>query len=237
LASPIAAAFLFAATGSAFAQSCPQPLASATRLVLVTTDGMATATARMQRFERAAPGAVWQPAGGPQSALIGRNGMAWAQTFRSLAKAGEPIKVDGDKRAPAGIYRIGSSFGFGASSRPGYLRVQAGTVCVDDAASPAYNTISSRAKVGVAVHGENMWRIAAYRHGLLVDYPTDRLARAGSCIFIHIRMPGAAGTAGCVAIAEPDMIALQDFAEPGAVLAILPEVARSRLSGCLPAVN
>jgi len=222
---------------AAFAQSCPPPLASATRLVLVTADGMTTPSARMQRFERAVFGAAWQPAGGPQSALIGRGGMAWAQSFRSLAKPGEPIKVDGDKRAPAGIYRIGNSFGFGASSRPGYLRVQTGTVCVDDAASPAYNTISSRAKVGASVHGENMWRVAAYRHGLLVDYPTDRRARAGSCIFIHIRMPGATGTAGCVAVPEPDVIALQGFAEPGAVLAILPEAARGRLAGCLPAVN
>jgi L,D-peptidoglycan transpeptidase YkuD (ErfK/YbiS/YcfS/YnhG family) len=112
--------------------------------------------------------------------------------------------------------------------------VHEGTVCVDQPSSSAYNTITTRAKVGWSVHGENMWRVPAYRRGLLVDYPTDRRARAGSCIFIHVRLPSATGTAGCVAVPEPQVIELQDFAEPGAVLAVLPEAARSRFAGCLP---
>jgi L,D-peptidoglycan transpeptidase YkuD (ErfK/YbiS/YcfS/YnhG family) len=217
-----------------FAQSCPEPLASARRLVLVTSDGMTTSDARVQRFERSAAGEPWRDISGPQSALIGKNGMAWASAFRAFAHKGEPIKVDGDKRVPAGFYRIGASFGFAASSRPNYLRLHEGTVCVDQPSSSAYNTITTRAKVGWSVHGENMWRVPAYRRGLLVDYPTDRLARAGSCIFIHVRLPSATGTAGCVAVPEPQVIELQDFAEPGAVLAVLPEAARSRFAGCLP---
>jgi hypothetical protein len=39
---------------AAFAQTCPEPLASARRLVLVVADGMTTSTASVQRFERAA---------------------------------------------------------------------------------------------------------------------------------------------------------------------------------------
>jgi len=34
-------------------------------------------------------------------------------------------------------------------------------------------------------------------------------------------------------VPEPQVVELQDFAEPGAVLAVLPEQARGRLS-CLP---
>ena len=217
----------------ALAQSCPEPLASARRLVLVTTDAMSSKVAQMQRFERAAPGQPWQPAGAAVPALIGRNGMAWAHAFRAMAKSGEPIKVDGDKRAPAGFYRIGASFGFGASTRPNYMRINDGMTCVDDTNSSAYNTITSRAKVGWKVHGENMWRVPAYRNGLLVDYPTDAKARAGSCIFIHVRLPDAKGTAGCVALDESQVIALQDFAAPGAVLAIVPKGAHARVN-CLP---
>jgi L,D-peptidoglycan transpeptidase YkuD (ErfK/YbiS/YcfS/YnhG family) len=71
----------------------------------------------------------------------------------------------------------------------------------------------------------------------MVDYPTNRRARAGSCIFIHIRTAAATGTAGCVAVPEPQVIELQDFAEAGAVLAILPESARSRFRGCIPGAN
>jgi L,D-peptidoglycan transpeptidase YkuD (ErfK/YbiS/YcfS/YnhG family) len=114
------------------------------------------------------------------------------------------------------------------------MRIGEGMVCVNDPASPAYNTITTRAKVGWQVHGENMWRVPDYRKGLLVDYPTDRKARAGSCIFIHLQLPGKTGTSGCVALPEPQFEALQDFAANGAVLAVLPRQALDRFKGCLP---
>jgi L,D-peptidoglycan transpeptidase YkuD (ErfK/YbiS/YcfS/YnhG family) len=219
---------------AALAQSCPELLGQARRLVLVTADTMRSTTASVQRFERAAPNAAWQAYGGPVSALIGHKGVAWAHVFRNFARDGEPVKVDGDKRVPAGFYKIGRSFGFPASQRPGYLRIAEGMVCVNDPSSTAYNTITSRAKVGWKVHGENMWRVTEYRRGLLVDYPTDAKARAGSCIFIHTRLPGATGTGGCVSLPEPQLEALQDFSASGAVLAVLPRQALDRFKGCLP---
>lgn len=220
--------------GFALAQSCPAPLADARRLVLVTADTMNSTTASAQRFTRSAPNAPWMAESAPVSALIGHNGVGWAHAFRSFAQPGEPVKVDGDKRVPAGFYKIGRPFGFGPSQRPRYMRIAEGMTCVDDPRSPAYNTITSRAKVGWQVHGENMWRVPEYRRGLLVDYPTNRAARAGSCIFIHVRRPDAKGTAGCVALPEPRLEALQDFAEGGAVLAVLPRQAIERFKGCLP---
>jgi L,D-peptidoglycan transpeptidase YkuD (ErfK/YbiS/YcfS/YnhG family) len=110
-------------------------------------------------------------------------------------------------------------------------------VCVDDLGSGAYNTITTRTKVGALTHGENMWREPAYRNGIVIDYPTNRSTRGGSCIFIHIRKPSATGTAGCVAVPEPQVIELQDFSEAGAVLAVLPDAARGRFRGCLPEPN
>lgn len=221
----------------AFGQSCPEPLASARRLVVVTADSMTTSLARLQRFERAASTQPWRALDDPQPALVGTNGMAWAYPFRGFARNGERIKVEGDKRAPAGFFRIGRSFGFAPSSRPNYLQIKDGSVCVDDLESAAYNTITTRAKVGAMTRGENMWRVPAYRNGLVVEYPTNRRVRAGSCIFIHIRTAAATGTAGCVAVPEPQVIELQDFAEADAVLAILPERARDRFRGCLPDAN
>jgi L,D-peptidoglycan transpeptidase YkuD (ErfK/YbiS/YcfS/YnhG family) len=230
----ILAALLLLAPTAAFGQSCPQPLASANRLVLVVADTLSSKTAQLQRFTRASPQSRWQADGGGVTALIGRNGLAWGYAFRGLARPGEPLKTEGDKRAPAGFYRIGSSFGFGASSRPGHLQIREGTVCVYDAASSAYNTISSRTRVGLNVHGENMWRVPDYRQGLLVDYPSSRSARGGSCIFIHLWMPNRTGTGGCVALPEPQLTRLQDFAQGGAVLAVLPRQALDRFKGCLP---
>ena len=162
--------------------------------------------------------------------------MGWSKFFAPLARRGEPIKVEGDKRSPAGIFPIGRSFGVLASSRPGYLHVTPDTICVNDPSSPAYNTIALRSRLGPAVGAENMSRaLPMYRRGLLVDYPTDARLYAGSCIFIHVWRSSTTGTAGCVALPEPRVEALQDFAAGGAVLAILPRAALDRLPGCLPA--
>ncbi|MFA6267684.1 MAG: hypothetical protein WC670_18455 [Pseudolabrys sp.] len=218
----------------AFAQSCPAPLSNARQLVLVTPDTMTSTKATLRRFVRSSPNARWRADGGPVTSLIGRNGTAWAHAYRRYASPREPIKVEGDERVPAGFYRIGPAFGFGASRLPGYLRIGEGVTCVDDVSSPAYNTITTRARVGWQVHGENMWRVPAYRRGLLVDYPTDRRARAGSCVFIHVRLPSSTGTSGCVAVSEPEVERLQQFSQAGAVLAIVPRQALNRFAGCLP---
>lgn len=221
----------------ALAQNCPAPLAQAKRLVLVTADTVDTPTATLQLFERATPKDPWKALGGAEPALIGRAGMAWSHFFRELRRGNEPVKIEGDKRAPAGVYQIGRSFGTVPSSRPRHLPVTNDTVCVHDLSSPAYNTITSRAQMGPRVSAENMSRaLPMYRRGLLVDYPTDAKARAGSCIFIHVWKSPTIGTAGCVSLPEARVEALQDFSAPGAVLAILPRAALARLPGCLPAL-
>ncbi len=231
----LAAASLAISIEMAAAQSCPAPLANARRLVLVTADTMNATVAAMRLYERASSGDSWRPLGAAEPAVVGKTGMGWSPFFTRLALHGEPIKVEGDKRAPAGIYPIGRSFGIVASPRPNYLHLTPDTICVDDPSSPAYNTIASRARLGPEVRAENMSRaVSMYRRGLLVDYPTDARKRAGSCIFIHVWRSPTVGTAGCVALPEERVAALQDFSEGGAVLAILPRPALGRLPGCLP---
>lgn len=229
----LAIVFLFAPQ-IALAQTCPAPLDEARRLMLVTADTFSTSQAKAQLFERATAGGPWHAVSPAEPALIGKAGMAWSYFFRASAGQGEPIKAEGDKRVPAGFYRIGKSFGTLPPNRANYLHLTEGITCVDDVNSPAYNTIASRAKIGSRVHGENMWRVPEYSRGLLVDYPTNAKARAGSCIFIHVRLPEKAGTGGCVALPQARVEALQDFAQDGAVLAVLPRRALHRFKGCLP---
>jgi D-alanyl-D-alanine dipeptidase len=225
-------------TTPARAQSCPAPLAAAKRLVLVTAETMNDTAAAMRLYERASAKENWRALGAAEPALVGKAGMGWSAFFARLARRGEPIKVEGDKRAPAGVYPIGRSFGIVPSSRPNYLQVTPDTICVHDPSSRAYNTIASRSRLGPAVGAENMSRaLPMYRRGLLVNYPTDATTKAGSCIFIHVWRSPTTGTAGCVSLPEPRVEALQDFAADGAVLAILPRGALDRLSGCLPQIN
>lgn len=230
----LTAVFSVASAGSSNAQSCPEPLASARRLVLVTADGFNSPRASVATYARAVPQQVWRAVSPPEPAQVGRAGIAWSHFFRRAARPGEPIKIEGDQRAPAGFFKIGQSFGLMASSRPGYTRLTEGMTCISDVASPAYNTITNRSRVGWSVRGENMWRAAEYKRGLFVDYPTDARARAGSCIFIHVTLPGKSGTGGCVALPESRLAALQDFVESGAVVAILPRAALPRFAACLP---
>ena len=98
-------------TAPARAQSCPAPLAEAKRLVLVTAETMNDTAATMRLYERTSAAESWRALGAAEPALIGRGGMGWSPFFVQLARRGEPIKVEGDKRAPAGIYQIGRSFG------------------------------------------------------------------------------------------------------------------------------
>jgi L,D-peptidoglycan transpeptidase YkuD (ErfK/YbiS/YcfS/YnhG family) len=216
-------------------QACPAPLADARRLVLVTAKSMNEPAAEMQLYERATPAEPWRALGPSEPVTVGRGGLGWSHFFRRYARAGEPIKVEGDKRSPAGFYRIGRSFGTVPSSRPGHIRVTDDTVCVDEPSSPHYNRIVSRKVAGPDVSVENMSRmLPMYRRGLVVDYPTDGRARAGSCIFIHVwRSPGT-GSVGCVAMPEPRVEALQEFSAGGAVIAVLPQEALGRFAACLP---
>lgn len=195
---------------------------------------MAAKGGTAQLFERASPQDAWQPAAPSEPVRLGHAGMAWGIGFQHLASDSEPKKAEGDGRTPAGVYRLGANFGFAASPRPGYRQIAEDAVCVDDPASPAYNTVTTRKIVGKKVHGENMRKVARYRLGLMVDYPTDAKARGGSCIFIHIQRSPTSTTEGCVALPEERVAAWQEFNAPGAVLVTAPKSALNRLGECLP---
>ncbi|MEQ8825813.1 MAG: hypothetical protein RIC14_15715 [Filomicrobium sp.] len=209
-----------------------------TRLVLVETDGFSDPQAQIRTLVRESPGGAWKADGAPASAMIGRAGLGWAYTQREFAKGEEPIKREGDKRAPAGLFRFGSSFGSGPSQLTGYMQLEAGQqFCVDDTASDKYGQIVRQDEVPAGTSGEKMWEIGIYRLGLVVDYPTDRVAKAGSCIFIHVWKSPETPTVGCVAADEGTVARLQEWVNDdrgGAAIAIVPREARGRLGLNLP---
>lgn len=220
------------------ADACPEPLASATRLALVTTPAMAAVSAEMERFERATPAAPWRKVGERWPVALGLTGVGWGWNFAQYARGGEPLKKEGDKRTPAGFFKLGRPFGFEPATLRNYLRLEKDQAfCVDDLRSAAYNTIVPRAAAGPGTSGETMWTVSLYRRGIVVDYPTNRAAAAGSCIFVHIWRSWQNGTVGCLALAEPQVGELQAWASAAeAVLGVLPAAARARFADCLPAL-
>lgn len=225
-----------ATTGSVSAGQCPEPLRSARQLVLVETDGFNSPAATLQRYGRSSRKGKWKPEGTAVPAVVGEAGLGWGLTFRSKALEGEPLKQEGDKRAPAGVFRLGRPFGFEAQDLKRYMKLEPDKqFCVDDIASPLYSRIVPLAKAATAKSGERMWEIELYKRGLVIEYPTDRKEQSGSCIFLHTWKGMDKPTVGCVAAQENEVAALQSWIKPRrAVIAILPRQARDRFAGCLP---
>jgi L,D-peptidoglycan transpeptidase YkuD (ErfK/YbiS/YcfS/YnhG family) len=222
-------------SSNTFAQTCPDLMQSARRLVIVTVPTLASSAGSLRLFERARPDAGWKLVGAAAPVVVGARGVAWGRAFHDLAANAEPVKIEGDNRTPAGFYPIGRPFGIAASPLAGYLRLQPDTVCVEDPSSPAYNTITLK-KIAGRSPKENMWSIPLYRRGLIVDYPTDSAHKAGSCIFIHIWRSPLLSTHGCIVLPEYRVAALQRFANMHqTVLAVLPQATLARLRDCLPA--
>jgi L,D-peptidoglycan transpeptidase YkuD (ErfK/YbiS/YcfS/YnhG family) len=234
---PVVAVVFAALASTASAGQCPDAMDTARRLVLVTTPTMNSASARMQLFVRNSPGSRWASHGPAEPAVVGQAGLAWGFPFVRFRREGEEEKFEGDRRTPAGFFRIGPSFGFAASALPGHIQVKEGeTVCVEDPGSPHYNKITKRAELGPDVRADEMRSTSLYRFGLFIDYPSDRASRRGSCIFIHIWSTPTKGTAGCIAAPEERVRMLQYFAQEGAVLTVLPVYALEQFSGCLPGI-
>ena len=215
---------------------CPRVLHRATRLVVVTVPTMEATSAKMRTFTRKSPSAAWTPQSSAETAVVGAQGIAWGHPYASYAKRGEPIKKEGDQRSPAGLYRLGATFGFAKDARQGHLQLKPGAhLCVHDPKSKLYGRIVSKDKAGANADGEDMGTFPLYKRGILVDYAPRRHAKAGSCIFVHIWGGEGVGTAGCVAMPEERVAHLQEWTEGRhAVLAIVSEDTMARFGRCLP---
>ena len=66
---------------------------------------------------------------------IGRNGLAWGIGESGFTpKPSEPIKREGDGRAPAGIFPISKAFGYAPTTetKMPYIQADQELICVDD---------------------------------------------------------------------------------------------------------
>lgn len=188
------------------------------QLVRVVTADWNANNGELQRFERSASG--WRAVGSPVQVSIGRNGSAWGLGLHPQ-QAGVQ-KAEGDGRSPAGIFKIGSAFGYAPTltSKLEYLALQSEHYCVDVAHSPLYNRIVDTRKVSAAaiegstepmrrdlhVQGDQLYRL-----GFVIEHNPEQIVGGGSCIFAHLWRGPTATTAGCTAMDEAAMQTLLDW--------------------------
>jgi L,D-peptidoglycan transpeptidase YkuD (ErfK/YbiS/YcfS/YnhG family) len=125
--------------------------------------------------------------------------------------------MEGDERAPAGVFRLRSVLGKGGVPQTQMPRHSsaAGDVCVDDVTSAAYN----RLRFAPLREGDKAWnsaepllrRDALYDLVVVVDHnfvAVDGLPDAsraplkgrGSCVFLHVWRRPKSPTVGCTAM-------------------------------------
>jgi L,D-peptidoglycan transpeptidase YkuD (ErfK/YbiS/YcfS/YnhG family) len=207
------------------------PFAGSTQLIVVTTSNWGAVTGQLQRFERAHK--RWRPFGEPIPIVVGRNGMGWgiglvAAEDPNVRQASDPLKKEGDGNSPAGIFDLGTVFGYSDHPLPGlkfpYLTLTESIECVDDINSKYYNRIVDRSAVTADWNSSEHMRDAgeSYRSGIVVDLNRTIARRnqevpqpgGGSCVFLHIWHDHNQGTAGCTAMSAMDMETLLTWLDP-----------------------
>lgn len=209
------------------------------QLVVVTTPGWDSAGGQLRRFERS--GAGWKLVEGEQPVMIGRAGSAWGLGLHP-AQANGPLKREGDGRSPAGVFRIGSAFGYAATAdtRLPYQAMQVSHYCVDVSGSPLYNQIVDADVTGadaVAGSTEPMRRDLhangdqRYRLGFVIEHNPAGQAMGGSCIFAHLWRSPTDATSGCTAMDAAVMERLLAWLRPESrpLFVLLPESEYQRL--------
>jgi len=210
----------------------PDPFARSTQLIVVTTSDWSAVEGRLVRYERATPREPWRPLGEPIPIVVGKNGLGWgigviAADDPKVRAGSDPVKKEGDGKAPAGVFALGTAFGYAPQPLRGlkmpYLTLTPSVECVDDVGSKYYNHVVDRSAVAPDWNSsEHMRSVDLYQWGLVVDHNgmvTDVDARppapgAGSCIFLHIwRGPGQ-GTVGCTAMPQVELETLLTWLDP-----------------------
>ena len=209
-------------------------LATSTQLIVVTTADWNAVDGRLQRYQRATPKQAWRPVGAPISIVVGKTGLAWGTGVTptdapTIHAASDPVKKEGDGKAPAGVFALGTAFGYATQpmhdSKMPYLNLTPSVECVDDPNSKHYNRVLDRSTVTPPdwnssehmLRSDNLyrWGIVVGHNGIVAEGNANPPAPGGgSCIFLHIwRAPGQ-GTVGCTAMPQRDLESLLTWLDP-----------------------
>jgi L,D-peptidoglycan transpeptidase YkuD (ErfK/YbiS/YcfS/YnhG family) len=224
----------------ALALASPLP-AETQQLVLATSPDADSSHAVLTRWERTDD--TWASVGTPVNVRLGRNGLAWGSGVHEPQPGLQ--KVEGDWRAPMGVFALGDVFGADDAAPEGatwpFVHVTTHDLFVEDPNDSHYN----QHVVAPGVPGSRPLTEWEQRHQMRQDdaahalkmfiehNTTPAVPGSGSAIFFHVwRRDGERPTAGCTAMARPNLEALIAWlrADAQPVYVLLTEAERTRLA-------
>lgn len=220
--------------------------ASCEQAIVVITDTWADPDGRLSAFSK--EGGQWRAVGGSIPITVGHKGLGWGLGLHA-AKTAEPLKREGDKRAPAGVFRL--EFGFGVSpfrerAFP-YRQVYERDRWVDDPASRFYNqwVVENDARFPKDWSSAEVLRRpdGIYDYVIAVGHNRSRTEPGrGSAIFMHSWFGPGKSTIGCTAMEKREVKNLLMWLDAGKS-PVLIQIPREQLGelqlpdGLLPAIR
>lgn len=188
------------------------------QLLIVVTENWASTKGKLVCFEKRLNG-TWSSVFQEHfPVLLGKNGLAWGIGVHPTQK--EKMKIEGDGRSPAGIFKVGKVYGESESLPKGsdypYHKISEYDAWVDDPKNPFYNQHvkieklkdkpdwfeSQRMRLGDPAY---RWLIEI-RHNSNLPKPGY-----GSAIFFHVRRTPERRTTGCTVMSINDIENLIKF--------------------------
>ena len=180
---------------------------SITQLAVSVAPGWDSPSGRLQLFEREAKG--WRAVSPPLRVLYGKNGLAWGRGVLGMHEPG-PQKSERDKRAPAGVFKIGTIYTYDPALPEGarypFRTITEADAWIDDPTLPQYNR-----HVVVDPQNPPPWfekqkmRLNDPPHRWLIEIRHNSdppVPNAGSAIFFHIQRGANHPSSGCTVMPE-----------------------------------
>ncbi len=189
-------------------------------------------------------GRTWQRVGSPWKGRLGRNGLAWGRGIHPKIRSEARPKVEGDGRAPAGIFKLGGAYGYAATIKRHpklpYRKITTRDLWIEDRTSPHYNrhlildhtpkaTWEKKGQMRQNDHAHSLKLYIGHNDSILGGKPVPGY---GSAIFFHIwRGGGSKPTAGCTTMHETKLKQLIATIDPtkNPVYVLLPQAEYSQL--------
>ncbi len=183
-------------------------------------------------------GKSWEKSLATWQTRLGKNGLAWGRGLHPIIKSSAPCKIEGDQRAPAGIFKIGGAYGYASNiarlEKLPYRQITQRDLWVEDPLSLHYNRhliIDNDPRTGWQQKAQMRQNDHAHSLKLYIGHNDAMLGGKpepgkGSAIFFHIwRDEGKKPTAGCTTMPEDTLKKLIARIDPdkSPVYVLLPE--------------